>query len=78
MTTFGEYANAVYLGCTPFMALEYLEKHADARSVKHWDVRVLENKLAAFGLGCFSSREILRIPSTFPRRVLRRGGNWTK
>jgi len=51
MTTFGEYANEMYLGCTPFLALEFLEKHANARSVRNWDARELENKLTRGGLG---------------------------
>ena len=51
MTTFGEYSNQVYLACSAAMAAEYLDKHASAHSVKHWDPEVLNNKLRAFGFG---------------------------
>jgi hypothetical protein len=51
MTTFGEYAHQVYLACTPAMAADYLARHANAPTVKHWDARLLENKLKEFGIG---------------------------
>lgn len=51
MTTFCEYAHRVYLACTPFMAAEYLAKHAKAKNVQHWDPEVLNNKLRKIGLG---------------------------
>ncbi|MEO7037383.1 MAG: hypothetical protein ABI548_25735 [Polyangiaceae bacterium] len=33
------------------MATEYLDHHAKAHSVKHWDPNVLNNKLRPFGFG---------------------------
>lgn len=51
MTTFGQYSHAVYLGCTPHMAAEYLNRHGSARNVTRWDARVLESKVKAFGFG---------------------------
>lgn len=51
MTTFGQYTHAVYLACTPAMAAEYLDKHAEARGVHHWDSTVLRKKLESFGFG---------------------------
>ena len=40
-----------YLACTPAMAAEYLDLHAEARGVKHWDAEVLDRKLYKLGLG---------------------------
>jgi len=51
MSTCAGYVNEMYLGCTPFMALEFLEKHANARSVRNWDTHELESKLAQGGFG---------------------------
>ncbi|MDC0748992.1 hypothetical protein [Polyangium mundeleinium] len=33
------------------MAPKYLDKHANARNVHHWDPEVLNNKLKRFGFG---------------------------
>jgi hypothetical protein len=51
MTTFGEYAHEVYLGCSSAMAAEYVTKHASANGVEQWDPEVLNNKLRSFGFG---------------------------
>lgn len=51
MTTYGQYAHAVHLACTPAMAIDYLDRHASARNVKLWDSRVLDAKLKEFGFG---------------------------
>jgi hypothetical protein len=51
MTTFSSYANEVYLACTPYLAAEYLSKHADARNVHHWDAGALNSKLEQLGFG---------------------------
>jgi len=51
MTSYADYAHCVYLACTPAMAAEYLEAHADARGVKHWDSEVLDRKLKKLGFG---------------------------
>jgi hypothetical protein len=51
MTTFKEYANEVYLACTTVMAVDYLYKHAEARSVGQWDPGVLDRKLSQVGIG---------------------------
>jgi hypothetical protein len=49
MNTFGEYANAVSMACTPEFAAEYLDHNAD--SVGHWEMDALERKLASGGFG---------------------------
>lgn len=51
MTTFREYCHSIYLACTPFLAADYLDKHASASNVKHWDAAVLRRKLEGFGFG---------------------------
>ena len=49
MSTFAEYANAVYMACTPDFAAEYLDHNE--QSTGHWDRDVLERKLTAGGFG---------------------------
>jgi hypothetical protein len=51
LTTFAEYANTVYMACTPAFAAEQLLKNADSPSVDHWDPTVLDRKLKAIGCG---------------------------
>ena len=51
MGTFGEYANVVYLACTPAFAAEYLDRNSESRGVPHWDPGVLDRKLKAGGFG---------------------------
>ena len=49
MSTFGEYANAVYMACTPAFAAGYLDHNE--QSTGHWDRDVLERKLTGGGFG---------------------------
>jgi len=49
MSTFAEYANAVYMACTPDFAAEYLDHNE--QSTGHWDLEVLERKLTSGGFG---------------------------
>src|SRR5260370_13484779 len=51
MTTFRQYTQLTYLACTPTMAADYLDRHAEARGVKQWDSAVFKNKLESFGFG---------------------------
>jgi hypothetical protein len=51
MVTFRDYAHEVYLACTPALAAEYLDAHAEARGVQRWDSDVLDRKLEQFGFG---------------------------
>jgi hypothetical protein len=51
MTTFGEYAHAIYLACTPALAAEYLDRHSEGGNVHHWDATVFDRKLEEFGFG---------------------------
>jgi hypothetical protein len=51
MTTFAEYTHAMYLACTPWLAADYLDAHAEAPNVHHWDAEIFRRKLAAFGFG---------------------------
>jgi hypothetical protein len=51
MGTFAEYAQTVYLACTPAFCADYLERNAYSRGVNHWDPGVLERKLSAGGFG---------------------------
>ncbi|MGH7295865.1 MAG: hypothetical protein ACRELB_13060 [Polyangiaceae bacterium] len=51
MATFGDYAHRVYLACTPFLAADFLAKHAEGVKVKHWDPNVLNRKLDQIGAG---------------------------
>lgn len=51
MSTFRQYAEEVYLACTPYMAAEYLDKHANARGVRHWDPHAFNRKLESLGFG---------------------------
>lgn len=62
MTTFGQYAEEIYLACTPYMAAEYLSKHADARGVHHWDPDILNKKLRDFGFGLLLVRASWETP----------------
>ena len=48
---YGDYSHKVYLGCTPFLAANYVSKHADGVKVKSWDARVLDRKLEQLGAG---------------------------
>jgi hypothetical protein len=66
MTTFAEYSHEVYMACTPDLAAQYLFKHANARSVRHWDPDVLDNKLERFGFG------LLLVAGTFGVHVVRK------
>jgi len=49
MSTFAEYANAVYMACTPDFVAEYLDHNE--QSTGHWDPDALERKLTGNGLG---------------------------
>jgi hypothetical protein len=51
MVTFRDYAHDVYLACTPALAAEYLDAHANSRGVQRWDSDVLDRKLGLFGFG---------------------------
>jgi hypothetical protein len=51
MSTFRQYAEEVYLACTPYMGAEYLDKHANARGVRHWDPHAFNRKLESLGFG---------------------------
>lgn len=51
LATFRDYSTCVYLACTPSLAAQYLEKHADARNVRHWDPQALTRKLEPLGVG---------------------------
>lgn len=57
MTTYADYAHAVYLACTPAMAFDFLNDHANARGVHKWDPKALENKLGRAGIGLLIVRE---------------------
>jgi hypothetical protein len=51
MATFAEYAQAVYLACTPAFAADYLERNAENRNVNRWDATLLDRKLKQGGFG---------------------------
>lgn len=51
MATFLEYSHRVYLACTPSLAAQYLNEHASAKGVRHWDAKLLERRLQEFGFG---------------------------
>lgn len=51
MTTYREYAHKVYLAITPYLAADYVDRHAEAANVRHWDAGVLDRKLAQVGVG---------------------------
>lgn len=51
MTSYKECSTAVYLACTPRLAVDYLKKHATSRGVRRWEADALERKLAPFGIG---------------------------
>ena len=51
MSSFAEYAHAVYLACTPAFAADYLDRNAEHRAVSHWDPTVLDRKLKRAGFG---------------------------
>jgi len=51
MSSFAEYAHAVYLACTPAFAADYLERNAEHRAVNHWDPTLLDRKLKQGGFG---------------------------
>jgi hypothetical protein len=48
-STFAEYANLVYIACTPAFAADYLDRNEN--SVKHWDATALERKITGGGIG---------------------------
>ncbi len=72
MTTFDEYAHEVYLACTPAMAAAYLDKHANAPTVRRWDPRILESKLERFGFGLLLVSNTLGASNTFDVRVVKK------
>lgn len=49
MGTFSEYADFVYLACTPAFAADFLNRNEG--STHHWDPSVLDRKLRSAGLG---------------------------
>lgn len=51
MATYRAYAHRVYMACTPAEIAEYLDLHAEARGVKHWDGEALYRKLRDHGYG---------------------------
>jgi len=51
MATFAEYAQSVYLACTPAFAADYLERNAENRNVNRWDATLLDRKLKQGGYG---------------------------
>ncbi len=51
MATFRDYGHEVYLACTPALAAEYLDSHAEAPGVRRWDSAVFDRKLGEFGFG---------------------------
>lgn len=57
MTTYADYAHAVYLACTPAMAFDFLVDHSKARGVHKWDPKALENKLSRAGIGLLLVQE---------------------
>ncbi len=48
-STFAEYANRVYIACTPAFAADYLDRNEGF--VKHWDATALERKITGSGIG---------------------------
>ena len=48
-STFAEYANLVYIACTPAFAADYLDRNENF--VKHWDATALERKITGGGIG---------------------------
>src|SRR5574341_910946 len=51
MGTFAEYANSVYVACTPAFAADYMDRNTESRGVNHWDPGVMDRKLTAGGFG---------------------------
>lgn len=51
LVVFREYSHFVYLACTPFVAAEEVQRHANAKGVKHWDPYVFNSKLESTGFG---------------------------
>lgn len=51
LVVFREYSHQVYLACTPFVAAEEVQRHADGKGVKHWDAGVFDRKLIDTGFG---------------------------
>jgi hypothetical protein len=49
VSTFAEYANLVYIACTPAFAADYLDRNEN--SVKHWDATAFERKITGGGIG---------------------------
>jgi hypothetical protein len=49
MGTFSEYANLVYMACTPDFAASFLDQNE--RSTKHWDPSILDRRLRSAGVG---------------------------
>jgi len=49
MGTFSEYADLVYMACTPDFAASFLDQNE--RSTKHWDPSILDRRLRSAGLG---------------------------
>lgn len=51
LADFALYCHAVYLACTPRLAVEYLWAHAEAGTVLHWNANALDDKLRLAGFG---------------------------
>lgn len=51
MATYGAYAQRVYMACTPADIADHLDRHSEARGVRHWDHDVLYRKLREHGFG---------------------------
>lgn len=51
MTTYADYAQKVYLACTPDLAASYLAANASAEHVPAWDGAVLARKLQKLSVG---------------------------
>lgn len=51
IATYRSYAHRVYMACTPAEIADYLDRHAEARGVHHWDDEALYRKLTAIDCG---------------------------
>ena len=51
MATYNVYAHGTFMVCTPYLAMEYVDKYARSRAVRHWDTDFLTKKLEGMGLG---------------------------
>lgn len=51
LATFQDYSTCAYLACTPFLAAQFLDRHAEAPKVRHWDADVLRRRLGSIGAG---------------------------